>query len=174
MKHNYTLTGRNYKIRPVTDQDAAFIVELRNNPLKSKFINKGAQNISEQHTWLSNYYTREGDYYFVVENKATKKNEGLISLYELDTKNLTAEWGRWVIAKGSLAALESVFLIYQFAFEILNLSEIYSRTVCDNTKSVSFHDDCGVKRKRIIKSYYFADGRAYDAIEHALSQKESI
>lgn len=164
MRHSINIDGYSYKLRPVTIDDAEFIVSVRlEDKERNKYINAISEDVNDQIKWLNSYFEKEGDYYFVVENKLTLNKEGLIAIYNVNENK--AEWGRWVIRKGSLAAIESVFLIYEAAFNHLNLDELYCRTITDNVSVVSFHDSlCENKREATIKVQL--NNSLYDCVEH--------
>ena len=164
MKHRYFLDGFGYRLRPICMSDAQFIIDVRlEDAERNRFIHTISNDIALQEAWLKKYFEREGDYYFVVENRVSGKKEGLISFYdEADGK---AEWGRWVLKKGSLAAAESVLLLYRIAFEQANLSELYCRTIFDNTAVVSFHKSIGEKTRHVLKGIFDLNGIRYDAVE---------
>jgi len=92
--------------------------------------------------------------------------EGVISLYDLDASQTVAEWGRWILRRHSLAAVESAALVYRCAFEQLNLKEVYCRSVASNTQVVAFHDSCGCADRRVLPAHFMLDGQAFDAVEH--------
>ena len=164
MKHRYSLEGYSYKLRPVKKTDAAFIVEARlEDAARNQYIHPISEDVSLQEAWLERYFEREGDYYFIVENRFTGNPEGLIAIYE--EANGSAEWGRWVIKKASLAASESVYLLYRIAFEQIGLKELYCRTVADNTAVVSFHNSIGEKTRTVHKGIFELNGNIYDAVE---------
>ena len=127
MKHGISIDGFGYRIRPVKLSDAQFIIDARlEDSERNRFIHTISHDIEEQERWINAYFEREGDYYFIVENRLTGQPEGLIGIY--DVKDGKAEWGRWVIKKGSFAAVESVDLVYRAAFEKIGLEELYCRT----------------------------------------------
>ena len=164
MKHNIRINGFSYKLRPVTIEDAQFIVDIRlEDEEKSQYVHKISPDVNLQINWLNKYFERVGDYYFVVENIFTKEREGLISIY--DVKGDVAEWGRWVFKRGSLGALESVNLIYKVAFEKLGLREVYTRTVENNTTVVDFHKSINAKFRTILKDEFELEGKKYNAVE---------
>lgn len=164
MKHRITVDGFGYRLRPVKVSDAAFIIAVRTEDAeRNRFIHAISPDVSAQEQWIERYFEREGDYYFVIENRITGEGEGLIGAYnEADGK---AEWGRWVVKKDSLAAVESVDLIYRAAFEKIGLKELYCRTVQDNTEVVSFHDSIGERTRRVIENAFEIDGATYNAVE---------
>ncbi len=169
MRHNEHILGQQFSLRPLSDGDADFVVGLRNTPELSKYLHHGATSIDAQLKWQNTYYSRAGDYYFVIENNKTHKSEGLIALYAVDDHASRAEWGRWLILPGSLAAPESALLIYRFGLENLNLQELYCRTVAENRAVVSFHDSCGIPRSRVLSDHFEISGESFDAIEHTVN-----
>src|SRR5574344_827291 len=101
MKKSLKIRGYGYCLRPVTVDDAQFIINVRlEDENRNKFIHKISHDINAQITWINNYLVKEDDYYFVVENLLTGEAEGLIGIYNINGKS--AEWGRWVIKKGSM------------------------------------------------------------------------
>ncbi len=169
MRHKIALEGYAYRLRPIDDKDAEFIIKLRSDPELGRFLHSTSPSIDSQLDWLAKYYMRSGDWYFVVERRSDNSAEGLISLYDLDGQHLTAEWGRWILRKGSIAAVESAWLIYRAAFEQICLSEVYCRTVAENESVVSFHDSCGVTARLLLPNHFNLNGRMLDAVEHRVT-----
>ena len=153
MTHNYTLSGYAYRLRPIALEDAQFVVDVRCEDMgRNQYIHAISSSKEAQEAWLEKYFQRPGDYYFVIENRYTGDREGLIAFYdELDGR---AEWGRWVIRKSSLAAAESVYLLYRIAFEQAGLRELYCRTVAENTAVVSFHRSIGEKTGETLSQLF--------------------
>lgn len=170
MRHNISIEGLAFRLRPLADSDATFVMQLRNNPDLNRFLHATPLNIANQLAWQERYYERLGDWYFVLERRSDGKSEGLISLYDYNAEYKTAEWGRWVLRPGSLGAVESAWLIYQCAFERLDLNEVYCRTVASNRSVVSFHDSCGIPTRSLLTSHFHLDGCYHDAVEHRITQ----
>jgi RimJ/RimL family protein N-acetyltransferase len=169
MRHKIALEGFAYRLRPIGDKDAEFIIKLRSDPELGRFLHSTSPSIDSQLDWLAKYYMRPGDWYFVLERRSDNSPEGVISLYDLDGKQLTAEWGRWILRKGSIAAVESAWLIYRAAFEQICLSEVYCRTVAENESVVSFHDSCGITERLLLPNHFNLNGRIFDAVEHRVT-----
>lgn len=164
MKHSYKLEGYCYRLRPIRKTDAQFVIDVRlEDTERNSYIHTISRDIADQITWLDRYFEREGDYYFVIENRISGAAEGLIAFY--DVADGKAEWGRWVLKKGSLAAAESVYLIYRIAFEQAGLSELCCRTLAENRTVVDFHTNIGEKTRCILKNHAELNGRLYDAVE---------
>lgn len=148
--------------------DASYIVDLRAHA--GAFLNRGATTIAQQLSWLGAYFERAGDFCFVVETLDGRR-QGLVGLYDLQWPRRTAEWGRWVLTRGSSAAVESALLIYRFAFDELALELVRCRTLGANAKVVAFHDSCGLARAP-TELVIDRDGEPRPAIEHVLSRAE--
>lgn len=172
MRHDLRLEGPAFRLRPITDADAPLIIELRGDTARSGFLHPISLRLEDQLAWLAGYYERPDDYYFVVERQDTGAPEGLISLYDIDPQAGSGEWGRWILKPDSLAAAESAWLIYRCAFEKLGLQRVYSRTVAENLRVVSFHDSCGITAKRLLPNHFDLDGRRVDAIEHSVTREK--
>jgi RimJ/RimL family protein N-acetyltransferase len=162
-----TATGAATRLRPVDDRDAELIVSLRTEPERARHLHAGARNVAEQLAWLADYDARAGDYYFVVERLRDARPEGLVSLYGVDGRQ--AEFGRWILRPGSLAAPSSALLLYEIAFETLGLERVYARTVVANAAVVALHDRYGARRTGHPVWFDLAAGREA-AVEHEVTR----
>lgn len=171
MKHNYVLKGGAFSLNPVTLEDAQFIVELRSDSDRAKYLNPTSVDVEKQKKWILDYFERKNDYYFKVTNNFTGKNEGLISVYDIEKEE--GEVGRWILFKDSLAATESMLLIYKFAFNHLNLRKTFTRTLTENEKVVSFHDSIGANREGVLVEEFHIQDEKKDAIKHVVD-KENV
>ena len=172
MRHEITIEGKNFRLRPVAIEDAAFIVELRNDPQRSRFINPISPRVADQEQWLEHYFARPGDYYFIIEHKETARPEGTISIYDLDANTKRAEWGRWVVRPGSAAAVESAVLVYRAAFDVLGLEAVGCCTLVGNDRVISFHEACGLTTVAKLSDFLCIDGVSYDAVEQRMSRDD--
>jgi RimJ/RimL family protein N-acetyltransferase len=170
MRHDICLEGHAFRLRPVGDADAPLIVRLRSDGALNRFLHASSLRVEDQLEWLGRYYERPGDYYFAVEALASGEPEGVISLYDVDAQAQRGEWGRWILSHGSLAAVESAWLVYRIAFDVVGLEEVYCRTVAANAAVVSFHDSCGITDRRVLPNHFELGGKAHDAVEHCVDQ----
>ena len=166
MKHGHLLEGVGFRLRPIADHDAEFVVDLRTSSDRSRYLNKMSSSVATQIKWLEEYYQRENDYYFVIERATDGMREGLIALYDVSLPLGEAEWGRWITSPSSLGAIESVVMVMDFAFNNLSLKRVYSYTVADNAPVNSFHESCGFRRVQAQAARFTMGGNAYDAIRH--------
>jgi RimJ/RimL family protein N-acetyltransferase len=172
MRHAVRTEGFRYALRPVEMTDAGFIVALRTDPELSAYLHPTSPRVEDQEAWIRAYEQRNGDWYFVVEDLKSGTPVGVVAIYDEDGG--TAEWGRWLIRKSVPAAVESAFLVYRTAFEVLALSELYCRTVAENVHVVSFHDSSGAVRADVLPAYFKLNGLKHDAVEHRVDRQRWV
>jgi len=137
---NEVYKGKCVSLKPVEINDAEFIVALRTQESNAEFINKTSSSINDQIAWLEKESQDLSSYYFIILNSFSEPI-GTISIYNV--KAGSGEFGRWICNGSALESLESALLIHQFAFDTLKLTEVYTRTLADNQKVVSFHRKFG-------------------------------
>lgn len=172
MRHDIDIEGFGYRLRPISEEDAELVVSLRSDARLGRYLHPGAQDVESQLKWFEQYFERPGDYYFVIERLDRSTPDGVIAIYGVDSTLMTGEWGRWILRAGSPAAVESAYLIYSVAFDVLRLESIVCRTVAENQKVVSFHDSCGLKMRRILPGHFVIAGRRLDVVEHRLARRD--
>ncbi len=172
MRHDVVVEGHAFRLRPIADADAPFVLQLRTDPALNRYVHAVSGQLEDQLRWLASYYERPGDYYFVVERRDDGAAEGVVAVYDVDPATQTAEWGRWILRPGSLAAIESAWLTYRCALDVLKLSSVCCRTVANNASVVSFHDSCGIADRRLLPARFHLGGEALDAIEHRVAQAD--
>lgn len=171
MDHSIRVESRLFALRPVAVADAEFILSLRLDPDLSRFLDETPPSVDDQRNWLLEYLRRPGDYYFVVEETASRVAVGTVAIYALDAENRRAEWGRWIIRPSHPAAVESALLIYQVGFENLQLEEVYCRSRTDNRQVVSFHSSCGLATRSVDELTAVIRGRPRSVTEQFLTRE---
>jgi len=168
VEHSISLTCVRYRVRPVTLEDASFIVELRNDPLLNRYLHEISPRVEDQVAWLERYFLRRDDYYFIVEDADSGERHGAIGIYDIEENAAGAEWGRWILKHGSMAAIESAWLIYEVGFSKMRLARLSSRTLIENPQVISFHDSFGASRTAVLEGHYLVGGERKSAIEHRI------
>lgn len=170
MRHEVALRGEGFGLRPVTLDDAEAIVALRAPSERTRFLHTTSPDPAVQRAWLTRYFARPGDWYFAIERLADSTVEGFVGIY--DQAGDAAEWGRWVLREGSLAATESALLVYRAAFGPIGLRTLYCRTIADNAAVVSFHDRYGAHTRQRIEEAVELDGAKAAVIEHRFTRDD--
>jgi len=151
----------------VKREDAEFICEVRADPERARYLHPIAPDPDAQRRWIEAYFDRPSDYYFMIESRDGQSPEGTVGIYNVNHR--TAEWGRWIVRRGSNAALESAELLYRAAFETLGLESVYCRTISENRAVLEIHRRFGMEQVRTLPGYFELDGRLLDAVETRLT-----
>ncbi|MGY1805634.1 GNAT family N-acetyltransferase [Blastococcus sp. SYSU D00922] len=163
MRHDHVVDGYAFRLRPVEVTDAATIAELRGDAELSRFLHATDASVAAQVRWLDAYFERPDDFYWAVERRAGGAVEGFVGVYDVSAG--TAEWGRWVLRRGSLAAAESAWLVHVAAFGRLGLDAVRSRTLADNRSVVAFHERYGAEVTGVLPAHTTIGGVPHDAVE---------
>lgn len=139
LKKENLLQSINLVLRDANESDAEFILELRNDPIKSKFLSPTSASIDDQIAWMKSYKEREDQAYFIIEDKTARKL-GCIRMY--NPTNISFDWGSWLIIEGAPpnVALESALLIYSYARR-LGFLKAKLDVRKDNVKVWKFHEN---------------------------------
>jgi RimJ/RimL family protein N-acetyltransferase len=156
------------RLRPVRMEDAGFIVWLRNLDHARGRI---GDTVSEagQRAWLEKYFSREGDYYFIIET-AGEFSVGAYGIY--DVRGKSAESGRWVINPEVPAAIPSALLAFRTAFETLAMEELRVSTVSTNQTVLSLNKKFGFRQVSVTKNAQVINGQAVDLVNFLLDAKD--
>lgn len=160
--------GKNINLRIADTSDAEFILQLRLDEKKSRYISSVDNDLEKQINWLKEYKKRENDkkeYYFIIENKSGEKF-GVLRLY--DFKDDSFCWGSWIIKDDSPSymAIESALMVYEFAFYTLGFKNTHFDVRKKNEKVISFHKRLGaqVVDEDELNYYFIYPKTAYEEI----------
>lgn len=144
------------------ENDAEFILGLRTNPSKNKYLNYTEPNLENQIIWLKEYKTREerGEelYYIIYENHIPV---GTIRIYNIKENECTT--GSWLFSSNThqLTPIISELLIYEIVYNILKKSTVLFDVRKENKKVVTYHK---LKRITLInedeENFYYSMSRA--------------
>lgn len=137
-----------YDFRFVNEDDAEFIVRIRNNPKVRDFLHRTSNDIEAQRAWIRDYKKRERlglDYYFIYSINNQKC--GVNRIYNIKDNG--------VFTSGSLvfddnvppeAVVASTLIVNEIAFEDLGMLYNYSSDGIhiDNKKVIKFNKMFGM------------------------------
>jgi diamine N-acetyltransferase len=163
---NIFLEGEFINLRAIRIEDAEITFTWRKSE-RAKLLNKGAVNIDQQVSWIASRPSSE--FNFIIEIKKCKTPVGMISLANIDKENLHGEPGRFLIGEESLvsgipAAVEAVKLLYEFAFDKLELVRLFGVVADNNPLMVKWHKYMGMKVEGRLRSHLNQDGVFHDGI----------
>ena len=141
------IEGRQIRLRLVQPDDAAYIHGLRTDPRYNTHLSPVTGTADDQRAWLERYKDREAaglEFYFIVE-RLDGQRCGTLRLYGIEGGRFT--WGSWILDENKpfKAALESAFLLYRTAFDMLGLELAQFDVRLENAKTLAFHRRLGAR-----------------------------
>ena len=147
-------------------EDAAFIVWLRNSEHAKGNIGDSAVDVASQKAWLSAYFMREGDYYFIIETSGGIP-VGTYGIYNV--AGARAEQGRWAIHPAVRAAAPSAVVSLDMAFYQLGFRELRGATVATNRAVLSLNRKMGFRQVGITAAGQVIGGKAVDFVHFVIT-----
>lgn len=140
----FKVAGKNVVFRNATTADAEFILGLRTDPIKGKYLSTTTADLDMQVAWLKKYENDNSQVYFIIEDRHGERF-GTIRLY--DVRGDSFCWGSWILRDGrpSGFAMESALLVYQFALT-LGFRNSHFDVRKENTSVWQFHERFGAAR----------------------------
>lgn len=136
--------GKYVNLREIKEDDAEFVLSLRCDEKKSKFLHKTEYNIEKQIEYIKKYKTLENEWYFIIENKL-EKPIGTYRIYDLKEDSFCI--GSWLMTEGatSLETLEGDYLSKTLAFLSTGFEKFHFDVRKENKKVLRFHKQMGAK-----------------------------
>lgn len=153
MSDKYIIQNEDRILRPVTMEDAEFIVKLRNQKHASGFIHDTSLDVEKQREWLRAYFQRDNEYYWIITT-LDGTPYGTSSLYNFDKEKNQIEGGRWIRIPGyDSNMISSHFQMREFIFNVLKIDRIVCDVVSTNTRVLKYHRDILKERMLDVKGY---------------------
>lgn len=138
------LKGKYVTLRDAEITDAAFILSLRTDEKKARYLHKTENNVEKQVEYLKRYKTLDNEWYFIFENK---KGVPLGTIRIYDVNGTTFTHGSWLAVSNATPqeAIEGEMLCKNYAFEELGMKVLHFEVRKENTKVVNYHKTWGSK-----------------------------
>ena len=156
-KPRLVLESRSINLRLAEVADAEFILQLRLDGLLSRHLSKVENDVEKQREWLRSYKVREQqrqEFYFIIEGKDGEPC-GTVRLYDFIGDSFGC--GSWVLKQGAPVhfAIESVLMVYGYAFDVLEFQTGHFDVRKENVKVVAFHTRFGDQLVREDEQYVY-------------------
>jgi RimJ/RimL family protein N-acetyltransferase len=143
MANNFVLVNEDRILRPVTIDDAEFIMKLRNQKHAQGTIHQTDNDVEKQREWIMAYLQRENEYYWIICDK-NNNPIGTVSLYHYDENANEIEQGRWVMLQDTdINFISNTVQIQDFAFYYLKVNRLVCDVVSTNKKVLKYHKFLG-------------------------------
>ncbi len=164
------LQGNTINLRALEPEDLEFLYQIENNasfwevshtqtPF-SKFILKQYLENAHQDIFEAKQLR------LLIEEKSTKKQVGLIDLFDFNPQHQRAGIGILIHPdfqqKGF--ASEALSILISYSFSHLNLHQLYANITLDNAKSISLFTKHYFKKVGIKKDWILSNGKFKDEI----------
>ena len=116
---DYKLEGKYVNLRSVTEDDADFILSVRNDPRISEYLPPLKVTVEQQRQWISKQRSDKDSYYFLLE-APNGEPIGTIGVYDIVEDH--AECGRACCIGEPFSAVEASTMLTDFVFNTLKLS----------------------------------------------------
>ncbi len=138
------LQGKYVNLREVTVDDAEFILSLRCDPKKSKYLNPTEYDVPKQVEYIKNYLKKDDEWYFIIEDK-NHRPLGTTRIYGVKGNQYTS--GSWLLVNDVELEemIESGFMARNYAFNVLGFEKDYFDVRKGNKKVVRYHLGYGAK-----------------------------
>lgn len=137
------VVGKNLILKNASELDAQFILSLRTDDDKSKFLSKTSNDLKAQIEWLKGYESKKlGEAYFIIQKKDSQ-SIGTVRIYDEILDSFS--WGSWILSKDapSSAGIESALMIYEYAVNVLNFESAHFEVLRENERVWHFHERFG-------------------------------
>lgn len=134
------IDGATVRLRSVNENDAAFILAIRNDPQISVYLPPLNVSEDDQKAWIKKQRLDEDSYYFLIEDLSGKKL-GTISLYDKEGDH--CETGRFCSYGNFIQNTEAVVLLYDFIFYNLKCSYVTTWVYKDNKPVIAMNSETG-------------------------------
>lgn len=159
--HNFSkIEGKYINLREAEVGDSAFILSLRTDSKKSRYIHKTKNDLEAQMEYMERYKAQNDEWYFIVEDKqGNSLGTNRIGRYPLWHPSFVEKDDIGVLSPASwlmasfanpLESLESDFLIKDFFFTNFPHEMAVQTIHKDNTRVLKYHQSFGAK----IIGYY--------------------
>jgi RimJ/RimL family protein N-acetyltransferase len=145
--------GDTLSFRDAAEADADFILSLRADAEKSRFLSAVSEHVDAQRRWLDDYSKKQGQAYFIIEHLG--EPIGTVRLYDAQQDSFC--WGSWILREGrpKRAAMESALMVYSYAIDDLGFKSAHFDVRKGNDRVWKFHERLGALRARETELDYF-------------------
>lgn len=164
------LKGEKSNLRALEPEDLEFLYTIENN--------ESFWEISHTQTPFSKYLLKQylenahldifeaKQLRLLIEEKSTKRQIGLIDLFEFNPQHKRAGIGILIhpdFQKNGFA-FEALSILIDYAFKYLNVHQLYANITANNSKSISLFTKHKFKKAGIKKDWILSEGKFKDEI----------
>lgn len=136
--------GKTLIFRDAAVDDADFILSLRTDQKKSRYLSTTSSDNKQQRLWLERYSLADDQAYFIIVFNG--EPIGTVRLYDAQKNSFC--WGSWILKARSPkhAAIESALMVYAYAVDYLPFQSAHFDVRKGNESVWLFHERFGARR----------------------------
>lgn len=136
------LVGKYVNLREVRIEDADFILQLRCDEKKSKFLHKTEYDLQKQEAYIKHYFEIPDEWYFIAEDKNANPI-GTYRIYDIQGDSFCI--GSWLMIDGITAeqSFETDYLVRMYGFNVLGFEKMHFQVSKGNNKVFRYHKILG-------------------------------
>ena len=161
------IKGLTVRLRSIIPEDADITYKMRADKEKVKYMHQITGTVDDQKRYIEQQQKKKGDYLFVVLDYSDNII-GMRGIYNV--KENSAESGRTIGYGDAFQNMEALLLGFDFAFNILNVEQIYMDAAVNNHSVRGIQIQIGAKEYR--RGYH--DGIEHEYVFSVLSRKDYI
>lgn len=166
------LQGKFVTLRILEKSDIQMVRKWRNSPENYRnFANWDFITAVQQDNWFAQRGSSRKDLRMIIVENTTGKPIGITHLESIDYRSRNASWGIYIAEtefRVRVFAAEATLLLFDYAFEYLNLIKIYGNTLSTNPRGRKFHQLAGFQEEAVFKKHVYVKNTYADLIWIAL------
>lgn len=149
MNHNYIISSNNIVLTPIGGDDLELMRKWRNDQQnRESFLSNNYINKEQQQIWYQKYLNTTNDVMFLInDTESDLLKIGIVGLYNINTHNKSAEFGRLLIgepfARGRGLGFFATYALCEFGFTNFGLNRIYLEVLRNNTTAYRTYINVG-------------------------------
>ena len=162
------LTTKYIRLRAIEEDDLATLVKWKSNPEINRYFHEYRPlSLRNQRDWYEKQLHNSTELNLV----ATTHDDRLIGtagLLNIDGRNRKAELARIMVGEQDNRELgigaQILLLIFQYAFDHLNLRKLYGEVLSSNSTALSFYKGFGIVEEGLFKDHVYKNGAYQDVV----------
>ena len=165
------MQGRYIRMRAMTESDGEFVRTLRNSSrVRNQFLDRLLVSEQRQRRFLASLADSESEFYLIAEVIESGKPFGVFFLRDIQHRHQRAEAGVFCDdgADQGVPVFEGLYLLYDYAFNTLNLRKLVARVLKTNDRGMRLNRLVGMKEEGVFRDHVFGDGGFLDVVSWCL------
>ena len=158
LPENFTTEKYGLKTRLVNEDDAEFIVSLRSDAERTKYMVTLDKDLEKQKQWIRDYKLREqcGLDYYLIYNDMHARPVGVNRISKINFGEKSCKASGWIKRKEENAKAAAMFLIHNtIIFDILELDFLSADMNEKNTKVLRYYEPFDYEIIKVVNNFIY-------------------